>query len=78
MNAPEGGKNDIPNRLKRHFAIFNVPPPSPAAINDIFGTLMAGRFDPATFSEAVVDVARRLVPLTMVLWNTVKFGRLHW
>eukprot|EP00887_Chlorella_sp_A99_P001633 scaffold8.g1633.t1 len=72
MAAPEGGKNDIPNRLKRHFAIINVPPPSTAAINDIFGTLMAGRFDPSTFGEAVADVAARLVPATMALWQRVQ------
>lgn len=53
MNAPGGGKNDIPNRLKRQFAIFHVPPPSTAAINDIFGSLMEGRFDRASFGEAV-------------------------
>ena len=53
MNAPGGGKNDIPNRLKRQFAIFNVPPPSADAINNIFGTLVAGRFDPAAFTAEV-------------------------
>ena len=40
MNVPGGGKNDIPNRLKRQFAIFNVPQPSAAAINMIFGALV--------------------------------------
>lgn len=40
MNVPGGGKNDIPNRLKRQFAIFYVPPPSPVAVNTIFGALV--------------------------------------
>lgn len=43
MVTPGAGRNDIPNRLKRQFAIFHVPPPSEAAINDIFGTLVGGR-----------------------------------
>ena len=51
-----GGKNDIPNRLKRQFAIFNVPLPSVAAINGIFGKLMEGRFSTDLFSDAVVQV----------------------
>ena len=53
MSIPGAGKNDIPNRLKRQFACFHVPPPSEAAINDIFGSLMAGRFDAATFTPEV-------------------------
>ena len=72
MNIPGGGKNDIPNRLKRQFAIFHVPPPSPAAINNIFGQLMDGRFQPDIFSQPVVAMAKRLVPLTMALWGRVQ------
>lgn len=41
MNTPGGGKNDIPHRLKRQFALFYVPPPSVAAINGIFGKLVS-------------------------------------
>lgn len=52
-----GGKNDIPNRLKRQFAIFNVPQPSVAAINGIFGKLMEGRFSADLFADAVVQVS---------------------
>ena len=57
MNTPGGGKNDIPNRLKRHFAIFNVPLPSVAAINNIFGQLVAGRFSADVFARGGVDAA---------------------
>lgn len=52
--APSGGgKNDIPNRLKRQFALFNVPLPSVAAINGIFGRLMEGRFTSDVFADEV-------------------------
>ena len=72
MNTPGGGKNDIPNRLKRHFAIFNVPLPSVAAINNIFGQLVAGRFSSDVFSAEVVETAGKLVPITIDLWNKVQ------
>lgn len=72
MNTPGGGKNDIPNRLKRHFACFAVPLPSAASIRSVFGTLVAGRFDAATFSPAVVAAAAKLVPATVMLWNRVQ------
>ena len=72
MVTPGAGRNAIPSRLKRQFAIFHVPPPSEAALTDIFGTLMAGRFPAAACSPEVADVAARLVPLTVALWNRVQ------
>ncbi|KIZ06068.1 Dynein gamma chain, flagellar outer arm [Monoraphidium neglectum] len=69
MNVPGGGKNDVPNRLKRQFGLFNVPLPSVAAINGIFGRLVEGRFPAALFADEVVQVASRLVPMTINLWN---------
>ena len=57
MNTPGGGKNDIPNRLKRHFCVFNVPLPSVAAINNIFGQLVAGRFSADVFAPEVCAAA---------------------
>ena len=72
MNTPGGGKNDIPNRLKRHFCIFNVPLPSVAAINNIFGQLVAGRFSADVFAPEVCAAAEKLVPLTVDLWNKVQ------
>ena len=72
MNTPGGGKNDIPNRLKRHFAVFNVPLPSVAAINNIFGQLVAGRFSADACGGPVHDAAQKLVPITIELWNKVQ------
>ena len=72
MTTPGAGKNDIPNRLKRHFCSFYVPLPSIAAINNIFGSLMAGRFDAEHFDADIVDSALKLVPITVTLWNKVQ------
>lgn len=33
---------------------------------------LQGRFDSDTFSSEVVDVAAKLVPLTITLWNKVQ------
>jgi len=72
MNTPGGGKNDIPNRLKRQFACFNVPLPSVAAINGVFGKLVEGRFSADVFTPEVVEVASKLVPMTVTLWNKIQ------
>ena len=72
MASPGGGKNDIPNRLKRQFAIFHVAPPSPTAMNDIFGAIVAGRFPPAALGAEASAAAARLPSLTMDLWSTIQ------
>lgn len=64
----------MPNRLKRQFGLFNVPLPSVAAINGIFGRLVEGRFPAAEFADEVVQVASRLVPMTINLWNKTQVG----
>ena len=43
MDLPGGGKNDIPNRLKRHFFMLTVVTPSPSSVAAIYGILLQSR-----------------------------------
>ena len=49
-----------------------MPLPSVAAINNIFGALVAGRFSADVFAPEVCAAAEKLVPLTVELWNKVQ------
>ena len=72
MQHPGGGKNDIPNRLKRNFFIFNMVLPSITSINDIYGQMLAGRFPVAKIPAETMQVVNTLTTATISLWRTVK------
>jgi dynein heavy chain len=74
MCHPGGGKNDIPNRLKRHFAVLNITMPSITSIDNIYGTMIRGRFKvtgPHRMPADVVNAAVKLTDLSIVLWQRV-------
>lgn len=63
MGHPGSGKNDIPNRLKRNFFMFNLVLPSITSINDIYGQMLQGRFKDGGFDAEVMKAgsARRCI-----------------
>jgi len=73
MPHPGGGRNDIPERLKRRFTIFNCTLPANASIETIFQTIGAGWFAAERgFTDEVVTLMPKLVAVTRRLWQDVK------
>ncbi|KAF8281137.1 dynein, axonemal, heavy polypeptide 5 [Trypanosoma cruzi] len=71
MSHPSGGKNDIPNRLKRHFSVFNVPLPEESSVQQIFGVIFESRFCNDNYARGVQDIAKMLTQMSISFWRAI-------
>jgi len=74
MGHPTGGRNDIPNRLKRQFFTFNMILPSKDSVDNIYLSIINSIFTARNFSEDVIKYAKELTRSTIELWEKVNTG----
>ena len=72
MCHPGGGRNDIPERLKRHFFILNCTLPSSSAVDHIFGSIATYFCRERQFPDELIDLVHKSIAATRILWQTVK------
>jgi dynein heavy chain len=71
MNHPGGGRNDVPNRLKRQFFSINMTPPSNKSVGDIYGSVLTALFNPKKYTQDVINMKTLLIDATIAVWETV-------
>lgn len=72
MCHPGGGRNDIPERLKRHFFILNCTLPSNSAVDHIFGSIGKYFCAERNFSDEILQAVQKSIVATRILWQAVK------
>ncbi|KAK8898529.1 Dynein heavy chain 5, axonemal [Tritrichomonas musculus] len=73
MCTPGGGRNDIPSRLKRHFAVFNCIMPDEKSIDRIYSTILQGYFtEERGFTPAFVNLVPAAVKAVREVWQQTK------
>ena len=73
MTRPTSNSNDIPGRLKRHFAVIDCASPDAQLLDRVFTATAASYFsDELDFTDEVQQVVVKLVPLTRRIWHTTK------
>ena len=71
MSKPGGGKNDIPDRLKRHFATLCVPLPTDTSLMQIYNSIYRGRFSNSVYSPRLQWVSRQLTAISIDCWRLI-------
>lgn len=73
MGHPGGGRNDIPNRLKSKFFLFNMVLPSTVSADNIYGNILRARFNAKRGVDAgIIALTASLTSATIALWTKVQ------